>query len=398
MFFILIMENLHISFQRVVDAGLFTGIKINSMVNLSHLFYADDAIFLGQWSELNIDSLVRVLDCFFRASGLRINMCKSKIMGVNVEDGMVKNAASKLGCLVLKTPFTYLGTKVGGNMSRKQAWKEVVDKVLSRLSRWKMKLLSIGGRLTLLKSVLHPIESWGMGRTRGSGSTIGMKAVSSKSCSHIMRKISSWWNIDYSDVNSYEEWQVWLVSIRIQSKLKGVLEGVYYGLWCGFARFNTIITSLKAFDEDFSSMNYVRKFLRALHPKWRTKVTAIKESKDLSSLPLDKLIGNLKVHEVVMEKDFEIYKGKKKRVKSIALEDKKETSDDETSISGSDDKEYAMAVRNFKTFFEEMVDLLDSHEKRSNHFGKGMIRKARVIENALDAAIQIISLANAQSL
>ncbi|GJS35386.1 hypothetical protein Tco_0533768 [Tanacetum coccineum] len=73
-------------------------------------------------------------------------------MGVNVEDGMVKNAASKLGCLVLKTPFTYLGTKVGGNMSRKQAWKEVVDKVLSRLSRWKMKLLSIGGRLTLLKS------------------------------------------------------------------------------------------------------------------------------------------------------------------------------------------------------------------------------------------------------
>ncbi|GKE50546.1 hypothetical protein Tco_1481804, partial [Tanacetum coccineum] len=38
-------------------------------------------------------------------------------------------------------------------------------------------------------------------------------------------------SIDYSDVNSYEEWQVWLVSIRIQSKLKGVLEGVYYGLW-----------------------------------------------------------------------------------------------------------------------------------------------------------------------
>ncbi|GJV22004.1 hypothetical protein Tco_1371024 [Tanacetum coccineum] len=55
----------------------------------------------------------------------------------------------------------------------------------------------------------------------------------------------------------------------------------------GFARFNTIITSLKALDEAFSSNNYVRKFLRALHPKWRTKVTAFKESKDLSSLALD---------------------------------------------------------------------------------------------------------------
>ncbi|GJW21305.1 hypothetical protein Tco_0031927 [Tanacetum coccineum] len=69
----------------------------------------------------------------------------------------------------------------------------------------------------------------------------------------------------------------------------------------GFARFNTIITSLKALDEDFSSKNYVRKFFRALHPKWRAKVTAIEESKDFSSLALDELIGNLKVHEVVME-------------------------------------------------------------------------------------------------
>ncbi|GJT55695.1 retrovirus-related pol polyprotein from transposon TNT 1-94 [Tanacetum coccineum] len=58
-----------------------------------------------------------------------------------------------------------------------------------------------------------------------------------------------------------------------------------------FARFNTIITSLKALDEGYSSKNYVRKFLRALHPKWRAKVMAIEESKDLTSLSLDELIG-----------------------------------------------------------------------------------------------------------
>ncbi|GJX64900.1 hypothetical protein Tco_0299243 [Tanacetum coccineum] len=104
-------------------------------------------------------------------------------------------------------------------------------------------------------------------------------------------------------------------------------------IYSGFARFNTIITSLKALDEGFSSKNYVRKFLRALHPKWRAKVMAIEESKDLSSLALDELIGNLKVHEVVMEKDSKIYKGKKERIKSIALKDKKESSDDETLTS-----------------------------------------------------------------
>nr|GEX79122.1 putative reverse transcriptase domain-containing protein [Tanacetum cinerariifolium] len=88
-----------------------------------------------------------------------------------------------------------------------------------------------------------------------------------------------------------------------------------------FARFNTIITSLKALDEGFSIKDYVRKFFRALHPKWRAKVTTIEELKDLSSLTLDELIVNLK------------------------------SSDDETSTSRSDDEEYAIDVRNFKKFF-----------------------------------------------
>ncbi|GJW13935.1 hypothetical protein Tco_0018068 [Tanacetum coccineum] len=136
----------------------------------------------------------------------------------------------------------------------------------------------------------------------------------------------------------------------------------------GFARFNTIITSLKALDEGFSSKNYVRKFLRALHPKWREKVTAIEESKDLSSLALDELIGNLKVHEVVMEKDSEIYKGKKERVKSIALKAKKESSDDETLTSGSDDEEYAMAVRNFKKFFRRKGKFIRKPRKEKRSF------------------------------
>ncbi|GKF51758.1 hypothetical protein Tco_0148225 [Tanacetum coccineum] len=93
------------------------------------------------------------------------------------------------------------------------------------------------------------------------------------------------------------------------------------------------------------------KFLRDLHPKWRAKVTVIEESKDLSSLAVDELIDNLKVHEVVIEKNFEIYKGKEERVKYIALKAKKEYSNDETSTSESDDEEYDMAVKNFKKFF-----------------------------------------------
>nr|GEW68658.1 fatty acid desaturase family protein [Tanacetum cinerariifolium] len=90
------------------------------------------------------------------------------------------------------------------------------------------------------------------------------------------------------------------------------------------ARFNTIITSLKALNE---------------------------ELKDLTSLSLDELIGNLKVHEMIIKKYSEIVKAKVKS-KSLALKAKKESSDEECSTSESEDEEYAMAVRDFKKFFK----------------------------------------------
>ncbi|GJS39529.1 RNA-directed DNA polymerase, eukaryota [Tanacetum coccineum] len=119
--FILIMESLHLSFQRVVDNGIFNGIKLSSSLSISHLFYADDA---------------------------------SKILGVNVDSDKVKGVASKLGCLILKTLFTYLGSKVGGSMSRVHAWNEVIGRVKNRLSKWKMKTLSIGVRFYTQNTLL----------------------------------------------------------------------------------------------------------------------------------------------------------------------------------------------------------------------------------------------------
>ncbi|GJY78011.1 zf-CCHC domain-containing protein [Tanacetum coccineum] len=109
--------------------------------------------------------------------------------------------------------------------------------------------------------------------------------------------------------------------------------------------------SLKALDEGYSIKNYVRKFLRALHTKWRSKVTAIKESKDLTSLSLDELIRNLKFHEMVIKKDSKIVKAKGER-KCLALKAKRESSNEESLTFGSEDEEYAMMVRDFKKFFK----------------------------------------------
>ncbi|GKD11946.1 zf-CCHC domain-containing protein [Tanacetum coccineum] len=135
----------------------------------------------------------------------------------------------------------------------------------------------------------------------------------------------------------------------------------------GFARFNTIITSLKALDEGFFSKNYVRKFLRAFHPKWRAKVTAIEESKYLTSLSLDELIGNLKVYEVIIKKDYEMVKGKRELNRSLALKAKKESSDEDSSTFDSEDEEYAIAVRDFKKFFKRQGRFVrQPHDERKS--------------------------------
>ncbi|GKD76350.1 hypothetical protein Tco_1338971, partial [Tanacetum coccineum] len=86
--------------------------------------------------------------------------------------------------------------------------------------------------------------------------------------------------------------------------------------------------------------------------QWRTKVTVIKESKNLTTLSLDKLIGNLKVYEEIIKKDSKTVRRKREQSRSIALKSRKESSDDDSSTSDSEDEKYAMAVRDFKKFFK----------------------------------------------
>ncbi|GJY00531.1 hypothetical protein Tco_0357549 [Tanacetum coccineum] len=116
-----------------------------------------------------------------------------------------------------------------------------------------------------------------------------------------------------------------------------------------FTRFNTIITSLKALEEGFLARimleNFIGHFI--LNGAQRIRI----ESKDLTSLSLDELIGNLKFYEVIIKNDSEMVKGKREQNRSLALKAKKESSDEDSSTSVSEDEEYAMAVRDFKKFY-----------------------------------------------
>ncbi|GKB40984.1 hypothetical protein Tco_0885926 [Tanacetum coccineum] len=89
---------------------------------------AYDALFFGEWSYSNANTLVRILKCFQDVSGLKVNLSKSRLYGVGVPLNEVASVAEAINC--------------------------AHDKFLNRLSSWKSKLMSIGGRSTLVKAVL----------------------------------------------------------------------------------------------------------------------------------------------------------------------------------------------------------------------------------------------------
>ncbi|KAJ9535648.1 hypothetical protein OSB04_un001197 [Centaurea solstitialis] len=100
-------------------------------------------------------------------------MRKSKIYGLGVQDVEVQNWARGVGCVGGSFPLTYLGLPVGASMSRKIAWRPIVEKVRSRLASWKARIMSFGGRLTLVKSVLGSLPLYFLSLFRAPSGVIG---------------------------------------------------------------------------------------------------------------------------------------------------------------------------------------------------------------------------------
>nr|GEW95256.1 RNA-directed DNA polymerase, eukaryota [Tanacetum cinerariifolium] len=243
-------------------------------------------------------------------------------MGVNVEDGKIQNAASKLGCFVLKTPFTYLElfprlyalelhkhatvrmklmalsldnsfrrrVRSGAEESQYNSLLEIVQvinlvpyedryfwslesegdysvasirKLIDEkrfqevgistrwvksvpskvnITAWKIKTNDLPMRFNLSRRKIE-IDTLMCLVCKGGVETTSHLFFQCVLSKQIMRKVSSWWNDDYTDMSSYEEWHLWLVSNRIHNKLKIMMEGVFYGLWWSIWNFRNKLLS-----------------------------------------------------------------------------------------------------------------------------------------------------------
>ncbi|GJV02489.1 RNA-directed DNA polymerase, eukaryota, reverse transcriptase zinc-binding domain protein [Tanacetum coccineum] len=220
--FILAMEGLHALSCKAEVLGLFKGASFGrDNVIVSHLMYADDVIFLGEWSDTNAQNLICTLRCFYLISGLKINVHKSKVLGVGVSDIEVSNMAKIIGCGVANFPLKYLGVPVGCNMGRISSWNAIIQKFSNKLSLWKARLLSVGGRLTLIKAVLGNLPTYYM--------SIYMMP------SHVQKKLESIRNNFFIGVDQGEKKLTWVKwkKCMASKNLGGLGIGSIYGLNIG---------------------------------------------------------------------------------------------------------------------------------------------------------------------
>nr|GEX91982.1 RNA-directed DNA polymerase, eukaryota [Tanacetum cinerariifolium] len=263
-----------------------------------------DGPFILNKNQSNIDTIVRVLKVFYSASGLRINIKKSKLMRIAVDASRVEQNDAWRGDVAFKilTPRIY--------MLESMKDIQVATKLLHVDLEWSFRRKSRGGaehiQMTILKEIIEgcilcdmkdrwtwslegsgeflvssirktidaaflpcgnvktrwvkevPIKinilAWKVSNdyfpTRFNLSRRGMD-IGSIVClmcnnmvessrhlffsfdlsNQLMSKISRWWDLRYQEINSYEEWTDWILSIRLSYNLKKVFEGVCYIVW-----------------------------------------------------------------------------------------------------------------------------------------------------------------------
>nr|GEZ07315.1 hypothetical protein [Tanacetum cinerariifolium] len=163
-------------------------------------------------------------------------------MGIVVENSKVDFAAANIGCMTLKSPFSYLGVKVGGRMKTLTFWWRLPMKsgVLGlclftvpkkiNIHAWRIKMDNLPTRFNLSRRGMD-LDTIICPNCNMAAETSNHIFFHCPMAKDIYKRISNWWDVDILVASSYEEWCAWFMSLRIPVKLKTYLEGVFYTTW-----------------------------------------------------------------------------------------------------------------------------------------------------------------------
>ena len=131
--------------------------------SFSHVFFVDDIMLFAKANTKNCNAIMEVLNNFCNLAGQNVNYCKSRIFfSPNVTTRRKRTMCRRLGILATNNLGRYLGFPIIHKGRVGNAFSFILDKVQSKLARWKSRLLSRAGKLVLAKSAVAPIVKYYM--------------------------------------------------------------------------------------------------------------------------------------------------------------------------------------------------------------------------------------------
>jgi predicted secreted Zn-dependent protease len=156
--FNLVADMLAVLIERSKELGYVDGLIPNLVEGgLSILQYADDTILFLEDDLDKAKNLKMVLGAFEKLSGLKINFHKSELFCFGETKERTTDYVNLFECKEGALPFRYLGIPMSYRKLANKEWRMVEERFQKKLSSWKGKLLSYGGRLVLINSVLSSL-------------------------------------------------------------------------------------------------------------------------------------------------------------------------------------------------------------------------------------------------
>ncbi|KAL4199768.1 hypothetical protein AMTRI_Chr03g146490 [Amborella trichopoda] len=162
-----------LTISNVVNRGNFVGFQVgqNGAI-ISHLQYVDDTLNFTEAKKEYIEYIGRFMRCCKVTLGLKVNITKTSLVGVNCSGSLAEELSMTLGCKVEKFLIMYLGLPIYDSRFPISVWDRVIQRAQTKLDLWKTNYLSLGGRVTLVKSCFINLPIYQMSHLKMPASVI----------------------------------------------------------------------------------------------------------------------------------------------------------------------------------------------------------------------------------
>eukprot|EP00253_Pinus_taeda_P031168 PITA_31168 len=159
--FVIMAEGLGRSISQEIQTNQLKGIKaMHQGPIVTHQQFVDDTMLMGTPTIKEAQTFNKVLSTFSDASGMEINLTKSKLFFFNTSIPVQRNLNKILKIQRNSLPTKYLGIPLSEHAPKAANWEDLLNKMKARLSGWTHRALNMASRLVLVKSVLQTMPAY----------------------------------------------------------------------------------------------------------------------------------------------------------------------------------------------------------------------------------------------